>query len=138
MQYVYNNAVHYAKTFTPAAGSLLFVGPTGLGKTFLSACIARTVADRGFSVVYDTANRVFADFETAKFSLRGEDSRELTRKYLACDLLILDDLGTEMTTQFVVSAFYQILNARLMGAALPSKISRNVLPQPQRCLTASF
>ncbi len=114
MQFIYNSAVRYAKTFTPASGSLLFSGPTGLGKTFLSACIARTVADRGYSVVYDTAGRVFTDFETAKFSLRGEESRELTKKYLSCDLLILDDLGTEMTTQFVVSALYQILNTRLM------------------------
>ena len=47
MQYIYNNALHYARTFTPESGSILMIGATGLGKTFLSACIARTLADRG-------------------------------------------------------------------------------------------
>lgn len=125
MQYVYSNAVHYAKTFTPASGSLLFIGATGLGKTFLSACIARAVADRGYSVVYDTAGHVFSEFEAAKFGPRGDDGAARTRKYLECDLLILDDLGTEMTTQFVVSALYQLVNTRLLEQR-PSLISTNI------------
>ena len=68
MQYVYNNALHYARTFTLESGSILMIGATGLGKTFLSACIARTVADRGYSVLYSTAMQLFSDFETAKFA----------------------------------------------------------------------
>ena len=51
-------------------------------------------------MVYDTAGKLFADFEAVKF---GGDQRDLTRKYLDCDLLIIDDLGTEMTTQFTQS-----------------------------------
>ena len=102
MQSNFNICRRYAQNFTPQSGNLLFSGATGLGKTFLSACIARQVADRGFSVVYETAIRMFADFEAEKFG--GEEQRGLTHKYLACDLLIIDDIGTEMTTQFTISA----------------------------------
>jgi DNA replication protein DnaC len=125
MQYVYNNAVHYAKTFTPASESLLFIGATGLGKTFLSACVARAVADRGYSVVYDSAQHIFGEFETAKFASRGDEGEARVKKYLECDLLILDDLGTEMTTQFVISALYRIVNTRLMEQR-PTLVSTNV------------
>ena len=114
MQANFNLCRKYAQNFTPDGGNLFFVGPTGLGKTFLSACIARAVADRGFSVVYETAIRMFADFETEKFSQTIEENRGLTRKYLSCDLLIIDDLGSEMTTQFTVSALYHVINTRMM------------------------
>ena len=102
----------YAREFSAASPSLLFTGAPGLGKTFLSACIARTVADNGFSVVYDTAGKLISDFESAKFG--GDHSGDLTKKYLQCDLLIIDDLGTEMSTQFSLSALYQVINTRMM------------------------
>lgn len=114
MERVLHTAQHYARNFSAHSGSLLFIGPTGLGKTYLSACIARTVADRGFSVVYDTAIRLFSDFEAAKFARSAERAAD-TEKYLQCDLLIVDDLGTEMTTQLTVSALYQLINTRLMS-----------------------
>ena len=103
----------YAYQFAKGGGSLLLSGGTGLGKTFLSACIARVVSENGFSVVYDTAASVFARFEDAKFR-RDEDGGEDADRCMRCDLLILDDLGTEMTTSFVQSALYQIVNGRLM------------------------
>ena len=124
MQYVYNNALHYARTFTLESGSILMIGATGLGKTFLSACIARTVADRGYSVLYSTAMQLFSDFETAKFA-RSTESADASRKYFTCDLLIIDDLGTEMTAQFTVSALYQIVNTRLLEGR-PTIISTNL------------
>lgn len=117
----------YAAGFSAASGSLLFSGVTGLGKTFLSACIARQIADRGFSVMYETAIRLFGDFETEKFGAQGGDG-SLTRKYFDCDLLIIDDLGTEMTTQFTVSALYSVLNTRMMEGK-PILISTNLLPE---------
>lgn len=117
----------YAASFSAASGSLLFSGATGLGKTFLSACIARQIADRGFSVMYETAIRLFGDFETEKFGAQGGDG-SLTRKYFDCDLLIIDDLGTEMTTQFTVSALYSVLNTRMMEGK-PILISTNLLPE---------
>ena len=114
----------YAATFAPSAGNLLFVGGTGLGKTFLSACIARTVADRGYSVVYETANHLFAKLEQAKFS-PNEDNRREAAKFLECDLLIMDDLGTEMPGQFVTAALYSLLNDRLLKNK-PMVISTNL------------
>lgn len=111
MQLTFNHCRRYAREFSRKSPSLLFTGGPGLGKTFLSACIARTVADNGFSVVYDTAGKLFSDFEAVKF---GGDRSDLTKKYLSCDLLIIDDLGTEMTTQFTQSVLYQVVNTRLM------------------------
>ncbi|MBO2527406.1 MAG: DNA replication protein DnaC [Clostridiales bacterium] len=110
----FNICRKYAQSFGVGSGSLLFSGATGLGKTFLSACIARQVADRGCSVVYDTAIRLFSDFEAEKFGASQEENRGRSRKYLDCDLLIIDDLGTEMTTQFTISALYHLLNTRMM------------------------
>ena len=114
----------YALTFAPSAGNLLFVGGTGLGKTFLSACIARTVADRGYSVVYESAGHLFGKLEQAKFSPSEEARREAAR-FTDCDLLILDDLGTEMPGQFVTAAFYTLLNDRIL-AGKPMVISTNL------------
>ena len=109
---------NYAHTFGPRSGSLLFTGAPGLGKTFLSACIAREVSDRGFSVVYDTASHIFQQFERGKFGRENpyeEDPDREVNRYLNCDLLIMDDVGTEMLTSFVQSAFYRIVNDRLIG-----------------------
>lgn len=114
----------YALTFAPNAGNLLFVGGTGLGKTFLSACIARAVADRGYSVVYESAGHLFGKLEQAKFSPSEEARREAAR-FTDCDLLILDDLGTEMPGQFVTAAFYTLLNDRIL-AGKPMVISTNL------------
>ena len=114
----------YAMTFSPSAGNLLFVGGTGLGKTFLSACIARAVADRGYSVVYETAAHLFSKLEQAKFA-PTEESRREAAKLTECDLLIMDDLGTEMPGQFVTAALYSLLNDRLL-AGKPMVISTNL------------
>lgn len=109
---------NYAHTFGPRSGNLLFTGAPGLGKTFLSACIAREVSEHGFSVVYDTAGHIFQQFERDKFGRENpfdeEPDREVDR-YLNCDLLIMDDLGTEMLTSFVQSAFYRIINDRILS-----------------------
>ena len=114
----------YALTFSEKSGNLLFSGDTGLGKTFLSACIARTVADRGYSVVYESAGHLFANLEKAKFS-NDEAARENCRRYTDCDLLIIDDLGTEMPGQFTTAALYSLLNDRLLTAK-PMIVSTNL------------
>ncbi len=114
----------YATMFTPNSGNLLFVGNTGLGKTFLSACIARAVADRGYSVVYESASRLFTKLEQAKFT-GSEDARREAAKFTDCDLLILDDLGTEMPGQFVTAALYSLVNDRLLDGK-PMVISTNL------------
>ena len=121
------NCRRYALTFSPSAGNLLFVGGTGLGKTFLSACIARSVADRGYSVVYETASHLFANLERARFN-GDEESRKEADKYTACDLLIIDDLGTEMPGQFITAALYSLLNDRLL-AGKPMVVSTNLVAE---------
>ena len=114
MEKTFQTCRKYAMTFTERSGNLLFSGDTGLGKTFLSACIARTVADRGFSVVYESAGHLFSKMERAKFE-NDSDAREEAKKYYACDLLIVDDLGTEMPSQFVTAALYSLINDRLLA-----------------------
>ncbi len=114
----------YAAGFSVHSGNLLFVGGTGLGKTFLSACIASAVAEQGYSVMYETAARLFAKLEQAKFG-GDEEARKEAEKLTQCDLLILDDLGTEMPGQFVTAALYQLLNDRLL-AGKPMVISTNL------------
>ena len=104
----------YALEFTERSGNLLFSGGTGLGKTFLSACIARAVADRGYSVMYESAGHLFTKLERAKFG-GDEEARRETEKYSICDLLIIDDLGTEMGGQFTTSALYTLINDRILA-----------------------
>ena len=128
MERTFRRCRRYAREFGAGAPSLLFSGGPGLGKTFLSACIARAVADNGFSVVYDTAGKLFSDFEAVKF---GGNQQDLTRKYLQCDLLIIDDLGTEMTTQFTQSVLYRVLNDRLLENR-PVIVSTNLSDQALR------
>ena len=116
MEIIYETCVEYARKFGGKSMNLFFNGAPGLGKTFLSACIARVVAGNCYSVVYDTASSIFAKFEDARF-LRADDPEEAraeVRRCLECDLLILDDLGTEMTTAFTVSVLYELINTRLI------------------------
>ena len=131
MELVYEVCLNYAQKFGRFYFKNLFLsGAPGLGKTFLSACIARTVSEKGFSVVYDPAGHVFSQFESAKFRRDddGDTAGEDVERCMNCDLLILDDLGTEMTTSFVQSALYQLLNGRLL-AGKSTVISTNLDPE---------
>ena len=118
MERIYSTCRLYAESFGPESPNLLFTGGPGLGKTFLSAAIARVTAEAGFSVAYDTASGLLACFEREKFS-RDEDGQadaaSRVRQLLSCDLLILDDLGTEMLTAFTQSALYSLIDSRLRG-----------------------
>ena len=129
MERVFDICQDYARHFSPAADNLLLTGQPGLGKTFLSASIARVVSERGFSVVYDTAEHIFSQMEEEKF--RPDESPaacEDAERYRTCDLLIVDDLGTEMVTSFVQSALYQLVNGRLL-AGKKTVINTNLAPQ---------
>lgn len=118
MEMILETCNQYAKKFGKNSMNLFFNGAPGLGKTFLSASIARVIAERDFSVVYETAGAIFAKYEDEQFSkVKGEEydeTRAEIKRYLECDLLIIDDLGTEMTTTFTIEALYEIINTRLI------------------------
>lgn len=120
---VYDNMKHvlsvvrrYAENFTTGrAENMLFLGATGLGKTHLSTSLAKIIIDRGYDVVYESAQNIFSDFEHDRFksgySEDGTGGR--AQKYLECELLIMDDLGTEVSNQFTISCLYNIINTRI-------------------------
>ena len=115
---VYEFCKKYAENFEDVGSpNLLMIGATGLGKTHLSTAMAGRVIERGFDVVCETAQNFFGDFEFERFNrpYGGRDGAEelKTDKYFDCDLLILDDLGTEMANQFTVACLYNIINTRL-------------------------
>lgn len=106
--------------------SLLFLGGTGLGKTHLSTAVAKTVIERGYDVFYNSAVGMISDFECRRFgNTAAMGDADNTERYVSCDLLILDDLGTEMVNQFTQSTLYYILNTRL-NMNRPTVISTNL------------
>lgn len=117
------NCKRYATSFTKRSKSLLFMGNTGLGKTHLSLAIANVVINRGYSVIYGTAQNILRDLQNENFG-RTDNLRYFENEILSTDLLILDDLGTEFKNQFTVSCLYNIINSRLC-AKLPTIISTN-------------
>ncbi|MDP4119477.1 MAG: ATP-binding protein [Bacillota bacterium] len=126
MEDIFHFCKDYAANFTPNSKSLLFQGATGIGKTHLSLAIARAVINKGYGVVYVSAPDILSKLEKEHFSYRNEEQSEgmLTN----CDLLILDDLGTEFSTQFSSAAVHNILNKRLL-LNKPTIISTNLTIQ---------
>lgn len=115
----------YAADFSSNSPSLLLYGKTGLGKTHLSLAIVGKAVEKGFSVIYSSAQNLFNQLEKEKF---GRSDANTEESVLECDLLIIDDLGAEFTTQFTVSALYNIVNSReLEGKA--TIISTNLTPE---------
>ena len=108
-----NHCREYARQFAHEAGNLLLTGGTGLGKTHLALSIGTAVSAQGYSVCYETAISLFTKLERAKFT-PSEDTCSQAAQLENCDLLIIDDLGTEMPGQFVTAALYGLLNQRLM------------------------
>ena len=114
----------FVRDFGGKPENLLFIGNTGLGKTFLSACIAGSVSQQGFSVSYESAAHLFSKLERERFS-PCEENKQAAESIRNADLLILDDLGTEMPGQFVTAALYTLVNDRLMEGK-PMIISTNL------------
>ncbi|HEX3037762.1 MAG TPA: ATP-binding protein [Oscillospiraceae bacterium] len=115
---------NYAESFSNSSSSIIMQGGTGLGKTHLSLAIANAAIDKGFGVIYGSAQNMVTNLERERFS-RDDNTDDTNRLLLGCDLLILDDLGTEFATSFVNAAIYNIVNTRLM-AQKPTIISTNL------------
>lgn len=115
MNNILNKTRSFIETFDKLGGNLLFYGETGLGKTFLSNCIAKSLLDTQHTVLYQTAIHLFEDVCGDVIMKKGQnpDSRDTYRYLYNCDLLIIDDLGTEFTNSFVSSELYDILNTRM-------------------------
>ena len=130
MEAVRDNCRSFCESF-PEVNSLLFYGEPGLGKTFLSACIAREIAEKGFSVVYDTAVSCLGAFDKQQFSKipgEAEDCSERVKSMLECDLMILDDLGTEVPAPSNLSALYTLISSRL-NSGKATIINTNLSPE---------
>ncbi len=113
MTAVLKEAKKFVANFPKKRDNLLFVGTSGTGKTHISSAIAREVINLGYDVVYDTVQNIVDDFEEDKFrSGYGPQTDRKSEKYLECDLLIIDDLGTEFKTQYSLSVLYNLLATR--------------------------
>jgi DNA replication protein DnaC len=118
----YNFCKSYAENFHLPCEGIFMQGATGLGKTHLSLAIAKTVIAKGYSVIYGSSQKLIGAIVKENFGRESEvDSEELLCK---TDLLIIDDLGTEVDNKFYISVFYNLLNSRL-GAGLPTVINTN-------------
>lgn len=124
MTKVYDYCKAYAEDFTTKSKNLLMMGATGLGKTHLSLAIANRVLEKGYDVYYDSIQNIMDKLEGEHF---GRLPREESIKddILSCDLLIIDDLGVEFSTQFTVSELHNIINTRILRC-LPTIISTNL------------
>ena len=125
MESVLNYCKAYAADFSRRSPSLLLYGKTGLGKTHLSLAIAGNAVEEGYGVIYSSAQNLFNKLEKDKFGKADANTEE---SILDCDLLIIDDLGAEFTTQFTVSALYNIVNSRELEGK-PTIISTNLMPE---------
>ncbi len=125
---IYNFCVKYADTFSLQSQSILMMGSAGLGKTHLSLAIAARAIDKGYGVVYGSAQNLLRSLEFERFSKDTAEGDTLS-SLLECDLLIIDDLGTEFQTGFTAAAVYNIVNTRLL-TKLPTIISTNLNIEP--------
>ncbi|MBQ6706274.1 MAG: ATP-binding protein [Clostridia bacterium] len=122
MRRVFDFCRQYAENFDLTVPSLLLRGPTGTGKTHLSLAIASAAAEAGYQVMYQPAGRLFSMLEKEHFGRESGNTEELA---MTCDLLVLDDLGTEFETSFCTASLYSIINTRLLDR-LPTVISTNL------------
>ena len=104
---------------------MIFMGGTGLGKTHMSVAVAKAVVEAGYSVYYRTAEELFADFRAERFRRFDDNSPVRTDRYAECELLVIDDLGTETSGRDVTSFLYSLLNMRI-NSGMPTLISTNL------------
>lgn len=129
MSRVYDFCIKYAGEFSEHSGSILMKGNTGLGKTHLSLAIANEVLKKGYGVIYVSAPVLLQRLEKNYFS--NDKSDDIEQLVTDCDLLIIDDLGTEFKTQFSSSQLYNVCNSRILKNK-PIIISTNLTPEEMK------
>ena len=125
MEKVFAACKSYGEKFRADSPSLLFKGGTGLGKTHLSLAIAGKAIEKGFGVIYGSAQSFAVALERERFDRDLPEDGSTDAQLGECDLLILDDLGTEFPSAYVNAALYNIVNTRMM-AGKPTIISTNL------------
>lgn len=105
-------AKDFVYLFASSSDNLFITGATGTGKTFLCNCIAKEILDKGYSVIYLSAVRLFEILADSAFGVKNRNRSD--EDLFTCDLLIVDDLGTEFTNTFTQSAFFNCINERLL------------------------
>lgn len=125
MSKIFNDCRNYADNFSEHSPSLFFFGGTGLGKTFLSSCIAKQLLSQGRNVVFGSILDIFRKIENEHFKGEEGNTAEIVKN---AELVILDDLGSEFKTNFTNSVLYEIINYRL-NLELPVIISTNLSMQ---------
>ena len=115
----------YAESFSASSPNLLLMGFTGLGKTHLSTAIACAVVEKGYYAVCESAQNILSDFEADQFRSYGRQEDPRGEKYLTCDFLVIDDLGTEFQSSFSISCLYNLLNTRIRSGK-PTLVNTNL------------
>lgn len=117
MSNIRNRLIQFTEEFDRKHENVVIYGETGLGKTFLTNCVAKKLLDSGHTVLYLSANELFENI-LSRFLMSGKKTEDMTALYdyiYQCDLLILDDLGTEMTNNFILSQLFEIVNQRILS-----------------------
>lgn len=125
MEKVFRACQNYGEKFRTDSPSLLFKGGTGLGKTHLSLAIAGKAIEKGFGVIYGSAQTFAVALERERFDRDLPEDGDTNSQLIECDLLILDDLGTEFSSSYVNAALYNVVNSRML-ANKPTIISTNL------------
>lgn len=124
MTKIFDYCKNYANNFSLASKNLIMTGKTGLGKTHLSLAIAKEVINKGYGVVYFSAPNLVSQLEKEHFK-RNDEDENTEQAIMSCDLFILDDIGTEFSTNYTTSAIYNIINTRISNS-LPTIINTNL------------
>ena len=132
MSEIYEKCRGYAEFFGPHSGNLLFCGGTGLGKTHLSAAIGHEAAKKGYTVVYESAQKIVSECRRALYS----SAYDAADDYYDCTLLIIDDLGAEVANEYSISALTELINRRMV-LGKPMIISTNLEPEKIRSVYGS-
>ncbi len=129
MRIVFTSCFKFAEYFRKEYSNLLLMGKTGLGKTFLCNSIAKAVLDKGFTVIYLSAGRLFKTLQEEQFNNNSDtEFSSFFEDVLSVDLLIIDDMGTEFPTVLTGSQLFNILNERIVNKR-PTVISTNMMPE---------
>ncbi|MBC3889945.1 AAA family ATPase [Acetobacterium paludosum] len=102
----------YCQNFDSLQDQLLFTGPPGVGKTFMSNCIVNKLAEKGYGIVYVTAAHLVSSIQDQLFK-EGKTSEEIFKPLILCDLLIIDDLGAEFSSEYSQKQLYEVIDSRL-------------------------